>query len=416
VLVAMVAVMLAGVSSIAGVTVAQRGGDNGVRYQQVPVGGVGTDGDSDSAAANQAIFNGTGSSVAANPGGGGTSTAAPPAVAPLKNRVDPDVLVVAKNPITADQLSKVKRATKAESALQVDGSRVKLGEGTTTAVGVDPSTFRNVAPDNTAQVDALWQRIASGDVAVAHAVASALGVKLGDRTKIGRETQKEFRVGAFATTRLAGVGVVADRSRSADLGLVKGAVLVIKLPKDADPVAAAAAAQQAIPDSDADALRFVINTGNVQSGGPTVTGGVPVIGRGWTLPLRLGTFSLSQRFGVLNGRDGSNGHPGIDLAAPLGTPIYAAAEGNVLYWGPARGFGNWIVLQHAGGVQTVYGHMRYQDLLIPPDANVRTGQLISKVGSEGMSTGPHLHFEVHIDDRRVDPIAFLNAQGVNNIR
>jgi len=119
---------------------------------------------------------------------------------------------------------------------------------------------------------------------------------------------------------------------------------------------------------------------------------------------------------VKNGRDGANGHPGIDLAAPLGTPIYAASEGSVLYWGPAQGFGNWIVLQHPGGVQTVYGHMRYQDLLIPPDAAVKAGQNIARVGSEGMSTGPHLHFEVHIDNQRTDPIAFLNAQGINNIR
>ena len=60
---------------------------------------------------------------------------------------DPDVLVVAKHPISSDQVSKVKRSTKADSVLQVDGARVKLGQGTTTAVGVDPSTFRNVAPD-----------------------------------------------------------------------------------------------------------------------------------------------------------------------------------------------------------------------------------------------------------------------------
>jgi len=420
----MVAVMLAGVSSVAGVTVAQRGGDNGVRYEQVPVGAGGTDGDTQTAA-NQAIYNGKGASVATNPArgvnpggatspGGGGGTAAPePKVAPLKNRVDPDVFVVSKKPITAAQVSKVKKSTKAEDVLQVDGSRVKLGEGQTTAIGVDPSTFRNFAPDNTAQVDALWQRIASGDLAVAHSVASALGVNLGDRTKIGREAQKEFRVGAFASTRLAGVGVVADRSRSGDLGLVKDAGLVIKLPKDADPVAAAAAARQAIPGSDADALRFVITAGGLQSGGPTVTGGMPIIGRGWTLPLRPGTYTFSQGFGVKNGRDGANGHPGIDLAAPLGTPIYAASEGSVLYWGPARGFGNWIVLQHPGGVQTVYGHMRYQDLLIPPDAAVKAGQNIARVGSEGMATGPHLHFEVHIDNQRVDPAAFLSAQGVN---
>jgi murein DD-endopeptidase MepM/ murein hydrolase activator NlpD len=399
--------MLAVVSSVAGITVAQRGGSNGVRYEQVPVGAGGTDSDGGT---SNAIFNGTGSAVA---GGNGGSTALPK-VAPLKNRVDPDVFLISTKPVTAAQVAKVQRATKSASLLQVDGARVKLGKGTTEAVGVDPSTFRNYAPDNTAQVDQLWQRVATGDVAVAHSVAQALGVELGDSTQLGRQTQKTVRVGAFATTRLAGVGVVVDRSRSEELGLVKGGALIIKLGKDADPVAAAAAAQDAVPGSNADALRYVFST-TTQGGGPTVTGGVPVLGRGWTLPLRLGTFALSQRFGVRNGRD-ANGHPGIDLAAPLETPIYAAAEGDVLYSGPAQGFGNWIVLQHPGGIETVYGHMQSKDLLVPPGAHVRTGQNIARVGSEGMSTGPHLHFEVHVDNQRVDPIAFLNAQGVTEIR
>jgi murein DD-endopeptidase MepM/ murein hydrolase activator NlpD len=335
-------------------------------------------------------------------------------VAPLKKRVDPDVFLLSKTAVSAAQLAAVKKAVKPTSLIQVDGARVKLGKGQTTAVGVDPSTFRNYAPDNTAQVDALWQRIAGGDIAVAHSVGEALGVKLGDTTQLGRDVQKNVRVGAFATTRLAGVGVVADRSKSADLGLVPGAALIIKLGKDADPVAAAAAAQDAVPGSSADALRYVVSI-TTQGGGPVVTGGVPVLGRGWTLPLRPGTFVLSQRFGVRNGRD-ANGHPGIDLAAPLETPIYAASEGDVLYSGPAQGFGNWVVLQHPGGVQTVYGHMRFQDLLVPAGAHVKTGQNIARVGSEGESTGPHCHFEVHLDNQRVDPIAFLNAQGVTELR
>jgi murein DD-endopeptidase MepM/ murein hydrolase activator NlpD len=96
--------------------------------------------------------------------------------------------------------------------------------------------------------------------------------------------------------------------------------------------------------------------------------------------------------------------------------MYAASEGDVLYSGPAQGFGNWIVLQHQGGIETVYGHMRSQDLLVPAGAHVKTGQNIARVGSEGASTGPHLHFEVHIDNQRTDPIAFLNAQGVTELR
>ncbi len=88
-------------------------------------------------------------------------------------------------------------------------------------------------------------------------------------------------------------------------------------------------------------------------------------------------------------------HNGIDFAAPLREPIYAVADGVVVRSGPASGFGNWIVLDHQStlGVDTVYGHMRAADLLVSPGMFVRAGQQIARVGSEGDSTGPHLHFE-----------------------
>ena len=301
--------------------------------------------------------------------------------------------------------------TSATRVLAVDYAQVHLGKGITSAVGVNPSSFRQYTPDNTAPVNALWQRVASGDVAIAHAVAQALDVKLGGYTMVGRAVQRQVRVGAFATTRLPGIGIVADESKSASLGLVHNAALIVVLPAGADPLVALSSAEQVLPKAKVQALRYSSSgsLGNAPSG-PVVPGGVPILGRGWTLPLALGTFTLTQRYHY------PNGHPGIDLAAPFGTPIYAAAEGDVLYWGPAQGFGNWIVLQHAGGVETVYGHMRYDELLVGPTAHVKAGQLIARVGSEGNSTGPHLHFEVRINNVRTDPIAFLNAQGVNEIR
>lgn len=353
----------------------------------------------------------TGAPVAPRP----SAAVAVPVVAPLRNRVDPDLFLTATTTVTPAQIAAVTRATGATRLLQVDFAQVKLGGGITTAVGVDPSSFREYTPDNTAPVDALWQRVAGGDAAIAHAVAAALAIRLGGHTKVGRVVQSDVRIGAFATTRLPGVGVVVDRNKSAALGLIRGAALIMSLPTGADPLVALSAAQQVMPKAKVEALRYSVQTGvagGASPSGPTVPGGIPILGRGWTIPLALGTFTLTQRF-----HDPSTGgtHPGIDLAAPFGTPIYAASEGDVLYWGPAQGFGNWIVLQHPGGIQTVYGHMRFDELLIGPTAHVKAGQLIARVGSEGESTGPHLHFEVHVDNARVDPITFLNAQGVTEI-
>ncbi len=341
-----------------------------------------------------------------------TEATAVSAVAPLRNRVDPDLFLTSPTTLTAAQVAGIARVTDAKRLLQVDFAQVKLDQGITTAVGVDPSTFRAFTPANTAPVDALWAQVADGDVAVAHAVGEALQVKLGGYTTIGRVVQKAVRVGAFATSRLPGVGLVVDQDESAALGLIKGAALIIVLPAGADPIVAATAAQLLMPKVKVQSLRYAVQDGLPASGtshNPTVPGGIPILGNGWTIPLALGTYTLTQRFHY------PNGHPGIDLAAPFGTPIYAAAEGDVLYWGAAQGFGNWIVLQHPGGIQTVYGHMRRDELLIGPTAHVKAGQLIARVGSEGESTGPHLHFEVRVDNVRVDPIAFLNAHGVTEI-
>ncbi len=342
--------------------------------------------------------------------------AAVPVVAPLRNRVDPDLFLTSPTTVTPAQIAAVTRATGATRLLQVDFAQVKLGGGITTAVGVDPSTFRQYTPDNTAPVDALWQRVASGDAAVAHAVAAALAIRLGGHTKVGRVVERDVRVGAFATTRLPGVGVVVDRNESAALGLIRGAALIMAIPTGSDPLVALSAAQQVMPKAKVEALRYSAQNGLTSGTGPSgpkVPGGVPIYGNGWTLPLPLGSFTISQLF-----HDPSTGgtHPGVDLAAPYGTPIYAAAEGDVLYWGPAQGFGNWIVLQHPGGIQTVYGHMAFNELLVGPTAHVAAGQLIARVGSEGESTGPHLHFEVHVDNARVDPVVWLRAHGVSEIQ
>lgn len=129
--------------------------------------------------------------------------------------------------------------------------------------------------------------------------------------------------------------------------------------------------------------------------------------------MRDGTYQLSSGFGA---RWGSQ-HLGLDFAAPDGTPIYAAQAGTVAYIGPASGFGQWIVLDHpteAGSGTTVYGHMwnAFATGLKAGDW-VRAGQLIAYVGSNGQSTGPHLHFEVHPTVWRagsqIDPAPWLRG-------
>lgn len=106
-------------------------------------------------------------------------------------------------------------------------------------------------------------------------------------------------------------------------------------------------------------------------------------------------------------------HWGVDLAGPLGSPILAAGDGTVLRAGPAEGFGNWVVIQHANGDVSIYGHMRYY--FVHAGEAVRAGQRIALVGSEGHSTGPHLHFEIHrggLDGAKIDPVPWLAARGI----
>ncbi|MGY1706123.1 M23 family metallopeptidase [Geodermatophilus sp. SYSU D00697] len=106
-------------------------------------------------------------------------------------------------------------------------------------------------------------------------------------------------------------------------------------------------------------------------------------------------------------------HYGIDLAAPMHTPEYAAVDGVVLRAGAASGFGLAVYVLHDNGDVTVYGHM--DEILVEPGQYVEAGETIALLGNRGQSTGPHLHFEVHqggIDGKRIDPIPWLEARGV----
>ena len=140
-------------------------------------------------------------------------------------------------------------------------------------------------------------------------------------------------------------------------------------------------------DTDTDCIPGVAGGGN-----SSAAGGVPA--GSFSKPMKTSEAQLTSPFGP---RWGTN-HNGIDLAGPLGTPIYAYADGIVSQAGTANGFGHWIVLDHnidGQVVSTVYGHMFADGVLVEVGDRVTAGQHIANEGNDGQSTGAHLHFEYH---------------------
>jgi murein DD-endopeptidase MepM/ murein hydrolase activator NlpD len=114
---------------------------------------------------------------------------------------------------------------------------------------------------------------------------------------------------------------------------------------------------------------------------------------------------VSSGFGERWGRP----HKGIDIAAAEGTPIYAAADGEVVFAEVSDGgYGKLVILEHRGKCLTVYAHN--SRILVDEGQTVRQGAPIAEVGSTGRSTGPHLHFEIRIDAEAVDPLIHLPAR------
>lgn len=105
-------------------------------------------------------------------------------------------------------------------------------------------------------------------------------------------------------------------------------------------------------------------------------------------------------------------HYGLDIANAVGTPVRAPMGGVVLEAGTASGFGLWVRIRHEDGTITVYGHINSYS--VRAGQRVEAGDVIAEVGNRGISTGPHLHFEVwSADGRKVDPLAWLRARGAD---
>lgn len=119
--------------------------------------------------------------------------------------------------------------------------------------------------------------------------------------------------------------------------------------------------------------------------------------------------TFTSGFGVRSDpfRGGAAMHAGVDIPGPIGTAIYATADGIVGRAQWANGYGNLVELNHGQGIQTRYGHL--SQILVQPGARVTRGQLIAKMGSTGRSTGSHLHYEVRLDGHAVNPMPFLQS-------
>jgi murein DD-endopeptidase MepM/ murein hydrolase activator NlpD len=117
------------------------------------------------------------------------------------------------------------------------------------------------------------------------------------------------------------------------------------------------------------------------------------------------TSSYGVRSNPFNGH--RRAHKGIDIPGPVGTPIYATADGVVARSEWASGYGNLVAINHGNGIETRYGHM--SKLIVGPNEYVRRGQLIGLMGSTGRSTGSHLHYEVRIDGEAVNPMPFVES-------
>jgi murein DD-endopeptidase MepM/ murein hydrolase activator NlpD len=127
-------------------------------------------------------------------------------------------------------------------------------------------------------------------------------------------------------------------------------------------------------------------------------------------PLSGSNFRISSGYGPRSGANVAAGrisgnHTGIDFAAPTGTPIYATHSGVIQHSGWRGNYGNTIIISGGNGLQTLYAHQ--SRLAVNAGQQVQRGQLIGYVGSTGRSTGPHLHYEVRIGGRHVNPRGYF---------
>ena len=122
-------------------------------------------------------------------------------------------------------------------------------------------------------------------------------------------------------------------------------------------------------------------------------------------------WPLQDHLGIVSSRYGWREwgwHSGIDLAWDIYTPILAAAPGTVTFTSTLGGYGNLVIIDHGNGLTTYYGHC--DQFFVSVGDQVQKGQVIATIGMTGVTTGPHLHFEVRVDDNAINPAPYIGAE------
>ena len=175
------------------------------------------------------------------------------------------------------------------------------------------------------------------------------------------------------------------------------------------------ARSQSINSSDDQFKQLFSGWQSLDSGAPVTTAREPAMTMSVAIPSRapLAIGSTSSGYGLRNHPvlGGMRAHKGIDLAAPVGTPIYATADGVV---GKAEWFssyGMFVAIEHGGDLETRYAHM--SRIAVAAGEHVRKGEIIGYVGTTGRSTGPHLHYEVRVSGEAVNPMPYMADAGAS---
>lgn len=217
----------------------------------------------------------------------------------------------------------------------------------------------------------------------------------------------------FAKFRaVTGVFAVASLSIAAHPAMANSSAAAADI---SAPLRAAQSANQSVAGGEDEQFRQLFSTWQnfeetglaVSKAKPAVSGGIAPVSIPSRSPLdaQIMTSSYGMReHPVLGGR---RAHKGVDLAAPIGTPVYAPADGVVSRASWFSSYGLYISLEHGGEMQTRYGHL--SRLNVAEGQTVHKGDVIGFVGTTGRSTGPHLHYEVRVDGEAVNPGPYMQA-------